>query len=91
MRPDLLPRRRRATTSTFLTQHHVPDLAAFAVVLGIEACPLVFCTVACSLPVGRLVLAAFVAAVVSATSHERHFGQVGGEFGWRVRLYDIGG
>jgi hypothetical protein len=37
--------------------------------------------VACPLLVGGLVLAAFVAAVVSATSHERHVGQVGGEFG----------
>jgi len=74
----LFRRRRRAATSTLLTQHHVPHLAAFAVVLGVKASPLVFLAVARAFTVGRLVLAAFVAAVVSAASHERHVGLIGG-------------
>ena len=92
MRFDLpLRRRRRATASTFLTHHHVPDFTAFAVVLSIEARPLVLRAVACSLLVGRLGLAAFVAAVMSATSHERHFGQVDSAFDWTLGYCGVWG
>ena len=86
-----LRRRRRATASTFLTHHHVPDFTAFAVILGVEARPLVLRAVACSFLVGRLVLAAFVAAVVSATSHERHFGQVDSAFDWTLGYCGVWG
>jgi hypothetical protein len=70
---DLLLRRRfLAATSTTLAVAHVPDLASFAVGRCVKACPLVFGTVACSSFARRLVVAAFVPAVVGSASDYGH-------------------
>jgi hypothetical protein len=61
------------------------------VVVSVEARPLVLRAVARAFLVGGLVLAAFVAAVVSAASHERHLGQVCSEFGWGLGVYGVWG
>ena len=75
---NLLFRRRcRATTSTLLTEHHVPDLTSFTMILGVETSPLMFLAVVRASSVRGLVFTAFVAAVMRATSHERHLAQIG--------------
>jgi hypothetical protein len=70
---DLLLRRRFfAAASATLAIAHVPDLASFAVGRCVKACPLVFGTVARSSFARRLVVAAFVPAVVGSASDYRH-------------------
>jgi hypothetical protein len=61
-----------ATTSATLAITHVPDLAALAMSSRVKACPLVFGTIARSSFTRRLVVAAFVPAVVGSASHHRH-------------------
>jgi hypothetical protein len=72
---DLLLRRCFfASTSATLAVAHVPDLASFAVGRRVKACPLVFWTIARTSFARRLVVAAFVPAVVGSASNYRHVG-----------------